>query len=170
METISAEELKKRLTDGDLDEVLIDVRESTEFKAARIPEAKNVPLGEIQEVADKLRNVGTVYVHCASGARSTRACQMLLDAGVNAVNVGGGISAWESAGFTVVKTGKQTIPVIRQVMIVAGTMVLVGAFLGTFVHEWWHALSAFVGAGLLFAGVTGICGMAYVLNYMPWNR
>lgn len=170
METITAEELKARLSDGDLDEVLIDVREESEFKSARIPEAKNVPLGELQEVADKLRNIGTVYVHCASGGRSTRACQMLLDAGVNAVNVGGGITAWESAGFAVVKAGKQTLPIIRQVMIVAGSLILIGVGLGVWVNVWWYALSAFVGAGLLFAGVTGICSMTYVLKYMPWNR
>jgi len=34
----------------------------------------------------------------------------------------------------------------------------------------FYALSAFVGAGLIFAGTTGFCGMAHLLGLMPWNR
>lgn len=170
MKTISAEELKKRLSDSDTDEVLVDVREMSEFAEARIPEAQNIPLRDIQTAAEKLKNVGTVYVHCASGARSSRACQMLIDAGVHAINVEGGLNAWEEAGFTIVKTSTRTIPLIRQVMIAAGSFVLLGMVLGVVLNPWWYALSGFVGAGLLFAGLTGKCGMMYILARMPWNK
>lgn len=170
MQSISAEELKKRLSDGDIDEVLVDVREPFEFKTKHIAEAKNIPLDTIENHIDTLKSIKTVYVQCQSGGRSTHACQILNDAGVNVVNIQGGISAWESAGFEVVKVGRQVIPIIRQVMIVAGILILTGSILGTWVHPWWYVLSAFVGAGLLFAGVTGICSMTYILKYMPWNR
>lgn len=169
MKSIDAKELQARMSDSDTDEVLIDVREPFEHKGARIPEAENIPLGKIHEAAEKLKGVGTVYVHCASGNRSKQACEVLMEHGVNVVNVEGGITAWSEAGFQVIEK-KGTIPIMRQVMIVAGSLVLIGAMLGTWVHPWWFGLSAFVGAGLLFAGVTGICSMTYVLKLMPWNK
>jgi hypothetical protein len=48
--------------------------------------------------------------------------------------------------------------------------VLLGLILGTWVAPGWIALSWFVGAGLVFAGVSGFCGMARLLAVMPWNR
>lgn len=169
MRKIDATELNKRLSDRDTDEVLIDVREPFEHKGSRIPNAENIPLGTVHAAAEKLKGIGTVYVHCASGNRSTEACQILSELRVNVVNVEGGIKAWSEAGFQVVG-GKKTIPIMRQVMIVAGILVLIGVALGTWMSPWWYALSAFVGAGLLFAGITGICSMTYILKYMPWNR
>jgi aminomethyltransferase len=75
------------------------------------------------------------------------------------------------AGFEVVRTtGKGVIPIIRQVMIASGIMIILSVILGFYVNQWWYALAAFVGGGLLFAGVTGICGMATLLSYLPWNR
>jgi hypothetical protein len=56
------------------------------------------------------------------------------------------------------------------VQIVAGSLVLLGVLLGAVVAPGFYALSGFVGAGLLFAGVSGICGMARLLTVMPWNR
>lgn len=170
MQSITAEELKKRLHDGDIDEILVDVRENFEFKGKHIQGAKNIPLGTVKEAVDKLKSIGTVYVHCASGNRSSQACSILETAGVNVVNIEGGMNAWETAGFDVIDSGKHVIPIIRQVMIVAGVLVLVGVVLGTWVNPWWYVLSAFVGGGLFFAGVSGICTMSYILSKMPWNR
>ncbi|WP_370515216.1 DUF2892 domain-containing protein [Erythrobacter sp. THAF29] len=59
---------------------------------------------------------------------------------------------------------------MRQVQIAAGILILVGVVLGTLTSPLWYGLSGFVGAGLLFAGVTGWCGMANLLSLMPWNR
>jgi hypothetical protein len=56
------------------------------------------------------------------------------------------------------------------VQIVAGGLVLAGVFLGALVMPAFYALSGLVGAGLLFAGVSGFCGMARLLGLMPWNR
>lgn len=170
MKTINVHELKERLSDGDLDEILLDVREKFEFKGMHIAGSKNIPLDKLDSAIERLKGIGTVYVHCQSGGRSSGACQVLQDAGVNSVNIEGGISAWEKAGFDVVRSGRHVIPIIRQVMIVAGSLVLLGTILGTWVYPWWYALSAFVGSGLLFAGLTGICSMSYLLAKMPWNQ
>jgi len=58
----------------------------------------------------------------------------------------------------------------RQVRIAAGTMVFAGAILGYFVHPYWIGLSAFVGAGLVFAGITDTCAMGMMIARMPWNQ
>ena len=170
MESITPKELKDRLSDDDHDEVLLDVREPDEFKHEHIADAENIPVSDVKDAIEKLKGIGTVYVQCGSGVRSAQVCQVLTEAGVHAINVGGGLTAWEHEGFAVIRTGKNVIPIIRQVMIFAGSLILLGVILGTMVNEWWYALSAFVGAGLLFAGITGMCGMAYVLGLMPWNR
>lgn len=57
----------------------------------------------------------------------------------------------------------------RQVRIAAGLFALIGFLFGLFVNQAWHAVSGFVGAGLIFAGVTGHCGMALVMTKAPWN-
>lgn len=59
---------------------------------------------------------------------------------------------------------------MRQVQIAAGLLILCGVVLGYSVSGGFFLLSGFVGAGLLFAGVTGFCGMARLLRVMPWNR
>ena len=65
---------------------------------------------------------------------------------------------------------RQPIELMRQVQIVAGSLVLLGVALGISVAPAFLALSAFVGAGLAFAGISGWCGMARLLAIMPWNR
>ncbi len=115
-------------------------------------------------------NSGPVYLLCASGIRATKAAEQLKRAGLDdVVVVEGGTNAWAAAGLPVVR-GRKTISIERQVRIGAGTLVLIGTGLGWFVHPAFFILSAFVGAGLVFAGVTDICGMAIVLAKAPWNR
>ena len=82
----------------------------------------------------------------------------------------GGIDAWKKAGLPVALDRKQPIEIMRQVQIAAGSLVLIGVLLGVFVAPGFYILSGFVGAGLLFAGVTGFCGMANILALMPWNK
>ena len=166
---ISAEELKKRLQDDNHDEILIDVRDPFEHKSQKIGGSENIPLNTISDAVERLKDIGTVYVHCQSGNRSAQACDLLRQHNVNVVDVEGGINAWRESGFELVGTTK-AIPMMRQVMIVAGSLILVGFLLGALVSPWWMALPAIVGAGLLFAGVTGICGMTHTLKCMPWNR
>ena len=82
----------------------------------------------------------------------------------------GGINAWKSFGLPTIEDRKQPLPIMRQVQIVAGTLILTGVVLGYTTDSRLFLLSGFVGAGLLFAGLSGLCGMASLLLKMPWNR
>ena len=85
------------------------------------------------------------------------------------VNVEGGTSAWDEAGLPV-ERGKEAVSLERQVRIAAGFLVFVGTTLGVVHHEYWLGIPAFVGAGLMFAGITDTCGMGMMLAKMPWNQ
>ena len=152
---------------------LIDVRTPVEFQEMRVGIARNVPLDRLDPnaIKDSKNNSGEpLYVICRSGSRGRQACEKLTKAGLaNIVNVEGGTMAWEQAGYPVVR-GKKAISLERQVRIAAGSLVVLGTALGYFVHPYFIGLSAFVGAGLVFAGVTDTCGMAMVLAKMPWNQ
>lgn len=153
---------------------LIDVRTPAEFRAVHIDFARLVPLDLLDPKLVTADRQGApddpLYVVCRSGSRAKRACELMLDRGVrNVVLVEGGTLAWEQAGLPVVR-GKNTISLERQVRIAAGSLVLAGSVLGAFVHPACIALAAFVGAGLVFAGVTDRCGMALFLARMPWNQ
>ncbi|MGK0441248.1 MAG: hypothetical protein ACJA0N_001046 [Pseudohongiellaceae bacterium] len=82
----------------------------------------------------------------------------------------GGLSALKSAGCAIEKGNGSVMSLERQVRIAAGSMVLLGAMLGATVNANFYALSAFVGAGLIFSGITNTCGMAMLLARMPWNK
>jgi rhodanese-related sulfurtransferase len=152
---------------------LIDVRTPVEYREVHVAFARNVPLDRLEPAAVP-RELGDsheepLYVICRSGGRGRQACEKLAAAGLNAVNVEGGTLAWADAGLPVVR-GKRAISLERQVRIAAGSLVLLGAVLAWLVHPALVALSAFVGAGLVFAGVTDTCGMGLLLARMPWNR
>ncbi|WP_437191118.1 rhodanese-like domain-containing protein [Planctomicrobium sp. SH527] len=170
--TITPQQLSElKATGQEVD--LIDVRTPVEFREVHVEFARNVPLDRLDAAGLSAERNGSgqpLYVICRSGNRGKQACERLLSSGVtNVVNVEGGTLAWEQAGLPVIR-GKKAISLERQVRIAAGTLVLVGSALGAFVHPYWIGLSAFVGAGLVFAGVTDTCGMAMMLARMPWNQ
>ncbi len=169
--TITATQLSEICRSGRPIE-LIDVRTPAEFREVHVTAARNVPLdrldpGELKSARNGA--VGPLYVICKSGGRAAKACEQLINAGItNVVNVEGGTAACVDAGVPVVR-GKKTISLERQVRIAAGSLVLLGV-----IASFWYfpmiGLSAFVGAGLIFAGVTDTCGMGMLLARMPWNK
>ncbi len=169
--TIAPDQLNKKITSGGQID-LIDVRTPVEFREVHAATAKNLPLDQLNAAeVSRLRNsTETLYVICRSGSRGKQACEKLIGAGIsNVVNVDGGTLAWEQAGLPVVR-GRKAMSLERQVRIAAGALVFTGAVLSVLVHPWWVGLSGFVGAGLMFAGITDTCGMAMVLARMPWNQ
>lgn len=68
------------------------------------------------------------------------------------------------------KGNRKVLSLKRQVRIGAGLLILTGVILGTLVHPGFFALSGFVGAGLVFAGLTDWCGMGLLLANAPWNQ
>jgi predicted branched-subunit amino acid permease len=87
-----------------------------------------------------------------------------------AVVVTGGTEAWSAAGLAVTRGARRAIGLERQVRIGAGALVVLGVVLARVAHPDFVWLAAFVGAGLVFAGVTGFCGMGLLLAKAPWNR
>jgi rhodanese-related sulfurtransferase len=153
---------------------LIDVRTPAEFQEVHVAFARNVPLDRLDpqaiQRAPNSRADAPLYVICRSGSRSKQACEKLAAAGLgNVINVEGGTLACEAAGLPLVR-GQKAISLERQVRIAAGTLVLVGSALGFLVHPYFIGLAAFVGAGLVFAGITDTCGMGMLLARMPWNQ
>lgn len=151
---------------------LIDVRTAVEYREVHVPFARNVPLDRLDPATIRQGRATPdepLYVVCRSGGRGRQACEKLLAAGLAVCNVEGGTQAWADAGLPVVR-GKKAVSLERQVRIAAGSLVLLGAALGWLVHPGFIGLSAFVGAGLVFAGVTDTCGMGLLLARMPWNR
>lgn len=148
----------------------INVCTPAEYSEKKISGVRNVPLSELAKHRDEFVDKERIYVHCQSGRRAQQAIEKLRELGVRAelYNVEGGLTAWNEAGLP---TESQTnrLPIMRQVLIAAGLLVLLGVGLGWFLNSAWFALSAFVGTGLTVAGLTGWCGMSHLLARMPWN-
>lgn len=170
--TISPLELERLVKSGQVVE-LVDVRTPVEFQEVHIPFARNVPLDQLNAAAvraGRSESDAPLYVVCRTGGRGRQACEKLRAAGlVNVINVDGGTQAWDQAGLPVVR-GKAAISLERQVRIAAGSLVVLGSVLAAAVHPYFLAVPAFVGAGLVFAGITDTCGMGMLLARMPWNR
>jgi rhodanese-related sulfurtransferase len=149
---------------------LIDVRTPAEFREVHVEFARNVPLDQLTPQALPDQSPGEpLYVICKSGGRGRQACERLAAAGVRVCNIEGGTDAWAAAGLPLIR-GKATISLERQVRIVIGVIVLASAILALAVHPYFAGVAAFMGAGLVFAGLTDFCGLALILARMPWNR
>ncbi|MCH9646690.1 MAG: rhodanese-like domain-containing protein [Deltaproteobacteria bacterium] len=151
--------------------MVVDVREPGEHAGERIPNSELVPLSRF-DVA-KLPESGnkTVVLYCNSGNRSAQAAERLFSAGWSEVHhLKGGIQQWRQAGLLTEGDDHAPISLERQVRIAAGVLIVAGTTLGAVVSPWWLALSGFVGAGLLFAGLTDTCGMAMLLARLPYNQ
>jgi rhodanese-related sulfurtransferase len=169
LKPITAADLKRRLDSGDA--VLIDIRETDEHAREHILGARLAPLSAIDSHDFDREHGKAAVFHCKSGMRTQANAARLLARGFReAYFLDGGIEAWKAAGYSVHTNAKAPLEIMRQVQITAGLLILTGVVLGWFVNPAFYALSAFVGAGLTFAGATGWCGMALMLKAMPWNR
>ena len=151
--------------------LLLDVRTPAEYGELHIPGSTLMPLDRLDaaKVTEAAAGRPCVLV-CRTGRRAEDARRKLAAAGGAPLAVlEGGVTAWDAAGLPVVR-GKAAISLERQVRIAAGSLVLAGAILGSTVHPLFYGLSAFVGAGLVFAGLTDWCGMGLLLARMPWNQ
>ena len=153
---------------------LLDVRTPGEFAAAHVPGAKLIPLDDLDPAAFQRQRGAEetpVYVLCQSGARARKAIDKLERAGVRGcVLVEGGTQGWMDAGLPVERSPSKVLPLMRQVQIFVGLVTAVGAALALAVYPLFAIIPLLTGCGLLFAGITGLCGMALLLAKMPWNR
>lgn len=151
---------------------LLDVRTPGEYETAHIRGSYNVPLDLLGEHARGIQeNVDEpVVLVCQSGSRARKARETLERAKMPNLHVlEGGVNGWISSDKPI-KRGPERISMERQVRIAAGSLAAAGGVLALTVNPRFAILPAFVGGGLVFAGVTDTCGMAAVLAKLPYNR
>lgn len=158
-------------------EIIIDVRERDEFVAEHIQGALHMPLSSFDTVAPGvlpyIKERKLVFM-CTAGPRAELAMANLPKMGFHDNSqcrvYPGGLTAWKKEGKPTIKSGKQPLPILRQVQLIAGSIILLTVALGYWVAPGFLAIAAFFGAGLTVAGLTGFCGMAKLLALMPWNK
>ncbi|HIK32786.1 MAG TPA: rhodanese-like domain-containing protein [Oscillatoriales cyanobacterium M59_W2019_021] len=169
LQTIDARTLKQLLDRQAV--TLIDVREPGEYAGEHIPGATLVSLSNFDPNQIPQQDGKMIVLYCQSGTRSKTAAQKLLDAGFPTVTqLASGLNAWKDAKYPTVVDRKAPISLMRQVQIVAGSLVFLGTVLGAFVSPGFLVLSGFVGAGLMFAGITDTCLLGMLLAKLPYNQ
>lgn len=159
-----------------MNSIIIDVREKDEFDAEHVENSISIPLSDFQRTGPAiLRNLKgqSIQIMCRSGKRAQLAHQMIQAFDLPSLEVQvyeGGILQWKNHQKPTLAYKKHHLPIMRQVQLGAGGMVLFSALMGYWVNPNWIFLGAFVGTGLLVAGATGFCGMAELLARMPWNQ
>jgi rhodanese-related sulfurtransferase len=171
--TITPQKFEKLRKSGQPIE-LIDVRSPAEYRECHAKFARNVPLDSLDpHMIMESRNGSRetpLYIICQSGNRAQKACERFYAMGHSkVVTVEGGTQAWQEAGLPVVR-GEKVLSLERQVRITAGILVLTGVMFGWIFHPAFTGISAIVGAGLVFAGITDSCAMGMMLAKMPWNQ
>lgn len=151
--------------------VLIDIREADEHAREHIPGARHHALSRLNASNPARAGDEILVFHCRSGARTKANAPRLAAAagGCETYVLEGGLDAWKQAGLPTAIDRRQPIEINRQVQIGAGSLVVIGVLLGVLVSPAFYGLAAFVGVGLMFAGISGFCGLARVLALMPWN-
>ena len=171
--SVSPRELQARLAAG-RPARLLDVRTPAEHASVHVPGVRLLPLDELDAATFCRERAGDdtpVYVLCQAGNRARRAIDKLERAGVRGcVLVEGGTQAWLDAGLPVQRGGGRVLPLMQQVQIVVGFTSAAGSLLALTVDPWFALIPLVMGGGLLFAGLTGFCGLALLLAKMPWNK
>lgn len=171
IKTITPESAQKKLAQG---AVLVDIREADEYRREHIEHSLLQPLAQItqQGLPERAKHASCIIFHCKSGIRTRNAAELLdgCCGGKEMFILEKGLEGWKSARFPTQADRSQPLEMMRQVQIAAGALILAGFLLGWLVSPAFYLLCAFVGLGLLTAGITGFCGMARLLAVMPWNR
>ena len=166
---IDPQSLARKLKSREL--TLIDIREPDEYAREHIEGAVSLPLSRLEAGHVALRGATPVAFTCRTGMRTNSNCDRLAAyVGEPAFVLDGGLDGWKKAGLATNADRKAPLEIMRQVQITAGAIVVTGVILAATVNPAFIWLSGFIGAGLVFAGSTGWCGMAKLLSVMPWNR
>jgi glyoxylase-like metal-dependent hydrolase (beta-lactamase superfamily II)/rhodanese-related sulfurtransferase len=147
--------------------LVVDVRMPAEYRSLHLAPSMSLPLDEIGRRRGELPRDRELVLVCRTGARARLAATELSDFRTRVLD--GGIVAWQEAGYPVV-VGEAHMSLERQVRIAAGALACAGGLLAVAISPWFGLLPAFVGAGLVYAGITDRCGMAMLLAKLPYNR
>jgi rhodanese-related sulfurtransferase len=168
--TVSPAEAQRLVSRGEAS--IVDVREPDEHRREHVAGAALFPTSIFSvtgfPAADATRQT---LILCRSGNRARKVAEALRAAGRTDVRViDGGIVGWCNAGLPAIQNARAPLPLMRQVMITVGTMLLGLTVLAMTVSPWFTLAIGAIAVGLLFAGLTGICALASALGKMPWNR
>lgn len=169
--TVSPAEAARWVAEGRAQ--IIDVRSPDEFRGEHIPAALSVPLDALPSslAALALPEGRRAVFQCQKGGRGAAACAAVDAAWPDAWNLEGGIDGWKAAGLPVIGAqATAALPLFRQVQIAVGLIVAALVAAGFLIAPAFFAFAGLIGVMLALAGVTGWCGMALVLQRMPWNR
>jgi rhodanese-related sulfurtransferase len=169
LQTISPERAARLMREG---AVLVDIREADEHARERIPGARHHALTRIDKDTPLHAGDDVLIFHCRSGARTKSNAPKLAAAApaCETYILEGGLDAWKKAGLPVAFDRSQPIDLMRQMQIVAGSLALLGVVLGAWLAPGFYLLPGAIGAGMIFAGISGVCPMVNMLKLMPWNR
>ena len=170
LRSIGPHEAKRLMDEG---AILVDIREADEYAREHIPGGRHLALSQFDNAEIAAHHGRAVIFHCRSGARTRSNAAALaakVDESCDVLILEGGLDGWRKAGLPTEVDRRRPLELQRQVQIGAGGLALLGTILGLSISPWFFAIPLFVGAGLLFAGLTGFCGMAVLLERAPWNR
>lgn len=152
------------------DFTICDIRSAQEFARERIPASINVPVDQLESF-DFSKCKKNVLFLCRSGMRTQTALPLIRAKNIaQAACLEGGLEKWKEAGLPIVKNKHVPIDMMRQVQIIAGSMILVGLLGFATISPYFLLLPLVVGIGQVIAGVTGFCGMAKLLARLPFNK
>lgn len=150
---------------------IFDIRETDEYAREHIPGAHLVPLSSFDSAEFPHDRSKIAVFHCGSGQRTAEAAAAILSSGwAEVYQLEAGLAGWKKAGLPTNLDRSAPISIQRQVQITAGSLILLGVLLAWLLSPWFVLLSGFVGAGLVFAGLSGTCAMANLLAWLPYNR
>jgi len=159
------------------DRCIVDVRTTAEVNTSALPDCIHIPLHDLtperlkNEISKTGKSATHVFLLCQSGRRAVQAADQLKGQ-INAqlVIIEGGMNSIKQAQIPLICAGRKVLPLDRQMRIAAGLLILLGAVLGAALNPGFYTLCAFVGGGLVFAGITDLCPLTRVIAKMPWNR
>lgn len=161
-------ELARKIEAGEV--TVIDVRTVGEFRSGHVPLSINIPMDEFESRIDDVPTDRPVVMVCQSGRRSQMTREMAAGRIGEIACLDGGIDAWTKAGHRLVRSTRTRLALDRQAMIGASVLILLSVALGSFVSPAWYYLALVPGVGLMLAGAAGVCLMAILLSFMPWNK
>ena len=173
IKTVDAQTLHNWLTEHQA--LLIDVREADEYRVGHIPFACSLPLSNFLQDMPKF-NIPPqtrVVFQCLSGKRGEKACNLLqeiaIGGGCEVYNLAGGITGWKESHFPVVGSASR-LTIFRQVQIIIGSLIAICVAFGFLVATGFFVAAGILAMALAIAGITGWCGLALLLEKMPWNK
>lgn len=147
----------------------LDVRSALEFSVEHIAFSINIPLDELALRLQEVPRDSRIVLICRSGDTAKRAAWTLAKAGMEAVILDGGLSAWLREGLPVV-VGKKMLSIERPVLTVLAGAFILGIVLGLEVNPWFFVLAGFFSIGLTLVWLTGTGQLAMLLAKAPWNK